>query len=61
MIDIGKYYILFNDHNKKKILDGYRKLKYKIVKKQFNYRSDLNSNFLNKKQLQKIVAKLPND
>ena len=45
MIDIGKYYILFNEDNKKKILNGYKKLKYKIIKKQFNYRSDLNSNF----------------
>jgi UDP-N-acetylglucosamine 4,6-dehydratase len=61
MIDIGKYYILFNEDNKKKILNGYKKLKHKIIKKQFNYRSDLNSNFLSKKQLQKIVAKLPND
>lgn len=50
---------LFGSHFLKKILNYYKKKKFKVlkVKKNFTYCSDSNIRFLNVKDIQKLVLK----
>lgn len=53
--EIGNYYVIFPDNNKK-ILNYYsKKFKLRKVKKGFKYNSGLNSNFLNINQIRKLI------
>ena len=55
-IDIGKYYLILQDINNKKKLGYYKRyFNFKKVKKDFSYNSRDNKNFLNIKELKKIL------
>ena len=52
-IDLKKYYSIVPSD----LIEKYIKLKFKLVEKNFFYRSDINSSFLNVSQLKKIIKK----
>ena len=50
-IDLKNYYTILPEN----LIEKYLKLKFKLVKKDFNYRSDTNDDFLNINQLKVII------
>ena len=57
-IDIGKYYITLQTKKDKKILNHYKKFKYKNLKSDFSYNSGNNKKFLSIRELKKILINL---
>ena len=52
-VDLGKFYAILPDH----LLKTYQNKNYKLVKDGFFYNSQVNKNFLNIKDLKKIISK----
>jgi UDP-N-acetylglucosamine 4,6-dehydratase (inverting) len=52
-VDLGKFYTILPDH----LLKTYQNKNYKLVKDGFFYNSQVNKNFLNIKDLKKIISK----
>lgn len=60
-LETSKYYILFPDANKSKLLNAQKKLNAKKVANGFFYNSGVNKNFLNKNDLVKIIYDIKKD
>jgi FlaA1/EpsC-like NDP-sugar epimerase len=53
-VDLGRYYAILPNH----LVKIYKKKNFKLVDKNFNYNSETNKDFLNIKDLKKIIQKL---
>ena len=60
-LETSKYYVLFPDANKSKLLSAQKKLNAKKVANGFFYNSGVNKNFLNKNDLVKIIYDIKKD